>query len=87
MADTTFYVLVESSTVGWQLYNKLRSAGASLRISPVPRGLQACCGMSLLVEPKDIDKVKSLLEQPGMPPYEDIVEIQNQRDPTRDVYC
>lgn len=87
MADTAFYILVESSTTGFALYQKLRDAGCKTRISPVPRGLQACCGMSLLVNPEDMPAVREALDAPGMPPYEDIVELENQINPKRDVYC
>ena len=49
MAEKAYYILVESSTAGWALYTALREAGCVARIAPVPRGLQACCGVSLLL--------------------------------------
>ncbi|MDO4501770.1 MAG: DUF3343 domain-containing protein [Coriobacteriia bacterium] len=87
MAEKAYYILVESSTTGMALYQALRAAGCVARISPVPRGLQACCGVSLLVKPEHIDDVRAALDQPGMPPYEDVVELENQINPRRDVFC
>ena len=87
MAGTSFYILVESSTAGMALYTALRAQGCKVRISPVPRGLQACCGVSLLVNPEDMPAVRAALELPGFPPHEGVVELENQSDPTRDRYC
>ena len=87
MAETAFYILVESTTAGMALYQHLRRAGCAVRISPAPRGLQACCGVSLLAEPEAMPAVRAALAEPGAPAYVDIVELPNQIDPHRDVYC
>ena len=87
VAEKAYYILVEGSTEGMALYTALRKAGCTCRISPVPRGLQACCGMALLVTPEHIDDVRSALEQLGMPGFVKIVEFENQINPKRDVYC
>lgn len=84
---SAYYILVESTTAGWALYTALKEAGCSVRIAPVPRGFQACCGMSILVDPENIDGVRAALEAPGMPGYEDIVEHGIDLDPRRDRYC
>lgn len=87
MADTLFYILVDSTTAGMALYKALRGQGCKVRISPAPRGVQVCCGVSLLVNPQDMPAVRAALELPDTPPYVDIVELPNQIDPHRDVYC
>lgn len=87
MADKAYYILVEGTTEGMALYQALRGAGCFCRISPVPRGLQACCGLSILVNPEDIEAVRKVIDEPGMPGYVDIVELDNQIDPKRDRYC
>ncbi|MDO5334655.1 MAG: DUF3343 domain-containing protein [Coriobacteriia bacterium] len=86
-SERSYYVLVEGTTEGMALYAALRDAGCKVRISPVPRGLQSCCGMSLLVKADDMPDVRAALELPGMPGYERIVEMENQINPNRDVYC
>lgn len=87
MEDKAYYVLVNSTNEGWALYNALREQGCACRISPTPRGLQACCGMSILVKPQDLPAVEKALALPGMPSHEGIVELDNQINPNRDVYC
>lgn len=87
MAKTAFYILVNSTTEGMALYQALRACGCKVRISPAPRGVQVCCGVSLLVEPQDMPDVRAALRQPDTPSYVDIVELPNQIDPHRDVYC
>lgn len=87
MDEKAYYILVESSTAGMALYQALRKQGCVVRISPVPRGLQACCGVSLLVKPQHIEAVRAALDLPGMPPNEGVVELENQINPRRDVFC
>lgn len=87
MASTAFYILVESTTAGMALYSALRGHGCVVRISPAPRGVQVCCGVSLLVNPEDMPAVRAALELADTPGYVDIVELPNQIDPHRDVYC
>ncbi|MDO4182289.1 MAG: DUF3343 domain-containing protein [Coriobacteriia bacterium] len=87
MTATVYYILVESTTQGWALYNALRAADCACRIAPVPRGLQACCGMAVLVESDAIEGVRAALAAPEMPGYVDIVQMENQYNPKRDVYC
>ena len=84
---TVHYILVENTTEGWALYNALREAGCRCRIAPVPRGLQACCGMSVMVDDDDMGPVREALALPDTPGYVDIVEMENQYNPKRDVYC
>lgn len=87
MAQTAFYILVDSTTEGMALYSYLRAHGCAVRISPAPRGVQACCGVSLLVEPDAMPAVRLTLKADDAPAYVDIVELPNQIDPKRDVYC
>ena len=42
MPDTLFYILVNSTTEGMALYTYLRKCELAVRISPAPRGVQAC---------------------------------------------
>lgn len=87
MPATSFYILVNSTTEGMALYQALRACGCKVRISPAPRGVQVCCGVSLLVNPEDMPAVRQALKRPDMPGYVDVVELPNQIDPHRDVYC
>lgn len=87
MSDTVFYVLVESSTQGMQLYLALRAAGCCVRIAPAPRLENVCCGMAILVLPEDMPKVKdAFLSDPSLV-YDRIIETENLIDPHRDAFC
>lgn len=86
MNETSFYLLVRNHTVGMELYHYLRGLGLAVRISPTPRAAKACCGMSLLVNPSDIDSVKEAIAKSGIE-IERIIELENQIDPKRDRYC
>lgn len=85
--DIVYYILVESTTAGWSLYSFLKEQGCACRIAPVPRGLQACCGMSVLVKAADMDAVRIALKDPFAPSYVDIAEMENPYNARRDVYC
>lgn len=87
MAELIYYVLVDSSTDGWELVRILKERGCECRIAPVPRGLQACCGMSILVKKEEIDKVREVLDSIETPRYVAIVERVNSYDPHRDAFC
>ncbi len=85
--DTVFYVLVHSATEGMALYTYLRDEGCEVRIAPAPRGETTCCGMALRVWPRDMPPVREALDGEDAPSYDRMVELTNDIDPTRDVYC
>ncbi len=87
MDDPVFYILVKSATDGMALFEFLKDRGCRTRIAPVPRGLTACCGMSLLVTQEDMEQVRACIDEPESPGYERIVEMENHIDPHRDRYC
>ncbi len=85
--DTVFYVLVNNATEGMALYTYLRDAGCMVRIAPAPRGETTCCGMSLRVLPKDMPVVHEVLDCDDAPGYDRVVEVIDDINPNRDVYC
>ncbi len=86
-SDTIFYVLVNNATEGMALYTFLRDAGCMVRIAPAPRGGTTCCGMSLRVCVPDMPAVYEALERDGAPGYDRVVELVDDIDPHRDIYC
>lgn len=82
----SYYVLVHNHTDGMALYQYLRDHGCKARIAPAPRAATSCCGMSLLVNREDIEKVRMSLAESGVN-IDRIVELENQIDPNRDHYC
>ncbi len=85
--DTVFYVLVNNATEGMALYTFLRDVGCMVRIAPAPRGETTCCGMSLRVVPADMSAVYEALDYDDAPGYDRVVEIIDDIDPNRDIYC
>lgn len=62
------YILVSSSTEGWELFDHIRQADIPARIAPVPRGIQACCGMCIRTEAMDAPRAERVAEQVGILP-------------------
>lgn len=87
MAKTVFYVLVDGATEGMRLYEALCGRGCRVRVAPAPRGVTACCGVSLRVEADAIEAVRAALADPAMPPYDRVVELEDTVDPRRDRFC
>lgn len=83
---TDWYMLFFDHTDGLRMYRHLKSLGLAVRISPAPRIVSVCCGMSLLVADKDIGVVRQEAEASGIA-YDRIVPLPRQIDPRRDVYC
>lgn len=81
-----YYVLFRNHTEGLKLYQAVRARGISVRISPAPRAASVCCGMSLLVEADEIDRVRRCIEETGAE-IDQIVRLPRQIDPARDRYC
>lgn len=42
------------------MYNAVKGAGMKAQISPTPRELSVCCGISLLVQEEDVERIRAL---------------------------
>lgn len=69
------------------LYRALREHGCRVRVAPVPRGVTACCGTSVMVEPEDMPAVQAVLDADSSLAYERVVKLEGAIDPQRDVFC
>ncbi len=87
MAKAAYYLLVNTSTEGMALYRALREHGCRVRVAPVPRGVTACCGTSVMVEPEDMPAVQAVLDADSSLAYERVVKLEGAIDPQRDVFC
>lgn len=61
-AKDACYVLVRTSTEGFDLYQRLVDAGVPARVAPAPHGMQACCGTSVLLDPEVVDAARPVIE-------------------------
>lgn len=80
------YVLFNNHTDGLQMYRYLKDLGIAVRISPAPRSLSVCCGMSLLLPDADMDELLEAVQSSGLA-FERVAALPRQIDPQRDVYC
>ncbi|WP_207750703.1 DUF3343 domain-containing protein [Anaeromonas gelatinilytica] len=57
------YVLFPSHSDGLALEKKLKEKSMKYTISPTPRNLSKCCGISIMIDPKILEDVKSIIEE------------------------
>lgn len=57
------YVLFPNHTEGLKLETVLKSNKVPYTITPAPRELSTCCGITLRISPEDENKVKGLIKE------------------------
>ena len=60
--------------------------GVRAVIAPTPRVLSTCCGVSLLIEEKDIERIQQCIKEHGIEVLK-IEAIERDINPMRDKYC
>ena len=63
MIELRFFVLFPSHTVGMKLDSVLRKEGIKHTIVPTPRQLSVSCGISIMYNEEDGDRIKKLIEE------------------------
>ena len=81
-----YYVLFENHDNVMRLYNSLKSKNIKSTIAPTPRVASKSCGISLLVNKEDIQKIRECVTNESIDII-DIVEIEKNIRPNRDRYC
>lgn len=68
MEQTTYrwYILFPNHHQGLRLNRELKELGIKNQIAPTPRAASSCCGISLIVEPDDLDNIRQIIEQIGV---------------------
>ncbi len=84
--ERIFYVLFNNHENGLKLNSKLKEKGLSSIISPTPRSLSKCCGISLIVDENELDEVRKVVEENDIEIIT-IESIQKDVNPNRDRYC
>lgn len=80
------YVLFSSHTDAMQLYELVRAARLSARISTTPRQARSSCGVALLIDCDEAAAIEQTAQE-GAVLIEGIVPLPNQINPHRDIYC
>ena len=86
MHKTEQYVLFPNHDNGMRLYRELKTLGVRAIIAPTPRVASKCCGISLLVEEKDLDVIRECIREHEIDILS-IAEIERDINPKRDKYC
>lgn len=86
MEEYQYYVLFPNHDNGLRLHKELKTLGVRARIAPTPRVLSKCCGISLLVEEKDVGMIRECVEKNGIDIL-GIEKIKKDINPHRDRYC
>lgn len=58
-----YYVLFDNHTDAMEMYRAIKAISRYAQISPTPRELSVCCGVSLLVKEEDVPFIKELAEE------------------------
>lgn len=81
-----YYVLFNNHENGMRLKKELNNEKIKSTISPTPRKLSKCCGISLMIDEKDIDKIREIADKKKIEILE-IDWIEKDVNPNRDRYC
>ena len=80
------YVLFNNHENGLKLHKILRANGLKATISPTPRVLTKCCGVSLIIDKEEIETIRKLIQENSIEILS-IESIEVDINPNRDRYC
>lgn len=66
MSEYRVYILFPNHTEGLRLGSILRKRGIKYAISPTPRSLSVCCGISLIVSEEDQNMIEQIIAETGV---------------------
>lgn len=67
------------------MYRALKSGSLYAQISPTPRELSVCCGVSLLVKGEEVEQIRAIADERNLS-YLSIEGLNNTFDNTRHKY-
>ena len=86
MIAVQHYVLFPNHDNAMRLYKELRTLGVSAKIAPTPRAASVCCGVSLMVQEEDIERINKCVQECSIE-ITGIVQVEKDTNPKRDRYC
>ncbi len=81
-----YYILFKNHTDSTAMYSALKKQGFNARISPTPRELSVCCGVSLLILEEEVEAIKGFVSSANLS-YIKIEGLNNTFNNTRGRYC
>lgn len=86
MSEIQHYVLFPNHDNAMRLYRELKKLGVRAVIAPTPRSASKCCGVSLMVEEKDLEEIRHTAEEKKIEILK-IAGVEKDFNPHRDRYC
>ena len=86
MSKIQNYVLFPNHDNAMRLYRELKKNGMKAAISPTPRSASVCCGVSLMVEEEDLEKIRQIAAEKEIEIVK-IAAVERDYNPTRGRYC
>lgn len=80
------YILFPNHDNAMRLYRELKKLGVRATIAPTPRSASKCCGVSLMVDQTDLDRIRAVAEEKTINILK-IAEVEQEFNPRRDRYC
>ncbi|MBQ6314821.1 MAG: DUF3343 domain-containing protein [Mogibacterium sp.] len=80
-----YYILFQNHTDAMAMYRALKSSSLYAQISPTPRELSVCCGVSLLVKGEEVEQIRAIADERNLS-YLSIEGLNNTFDNTRHKY-
>ncbi len=80
-----YYILFQNHTDAMAMYRALKSRSLYAQISPTPRELSVCCGVSLLVKGEEVEQIRAIADERNLS-YLSIEGLNNTFDNTRHKY-
>ena len=83
-----YYIIFDTYEDAMAMHDELDKASIENKISPAPLDLVegVCCGVSLMIQPSDKDKIDTYLKSTGFK-YIKLVKANRSFKPNRDRYC
>lgn len=78
MEEEDWYVLFPNHHEGLRLYRELQARGIACTIAPTPRAVSTCCGVSLMIRPELLDRVRAVAQATQVK-VEQIVPVPRKR--------
>ena len=86
MTEIQHYILFPNHDNAMRLYRELRKLGVRAVIAPTPRSASKCCGVSLMVEKDDLEKIRETAAEKEIEILKS-AEVEKDFNPHRDRYC
>lgn len=81
-----YYILFPNHYEGLRLHQEMRDRGLKCTITPTPRSISSCCGISLLVEQSMVEAAREVIASCGVQ-TEGIAKVPRSRPAVWNKFC